>query len=237
MLKKYNVKTIELGVQSMDEEVLILAKRGHTKEDVEKACKLINEFGFELGVQMMVGLRGSTLEKEIETCKELIELNPKIARIYPVLVIKDTPLEEEFKKGDYRALDVEEAAQRSKEILKLFRENNVEVIRIGLQTTDNINEGKDVVAGPFHPSFGEIVESQIIYDQICEFLDKNNYKEQIKIECNPKDVSMVVGNKKTNLKRIKEKYNEKIQIIQNNEISRMKKELFLPLHICFRESR
>lgn len=220
MLKKYNVKTIELGVQSMDEEVLLLAKRGHTSQDVEKACALINEFGFELGVQMMVGLRGSTLEKEIETCEALIALKPKIARIYPVLVIKDTPLEDEYKEGVYRALDVEEAAQRSKELLKLFRENNVEVIRIGLQTTDNINEGKDVVAGPFHPSFGEIVESEIIYDRICEFLNKNKNNNVIKIECNPKDVSMIVGNKKRNLKRIKEKYSAKIEIVQNDKISR-----------------
>lgn len=219
MLKKYNVKTIELGVQSMDTEVLLEAKRGHTAEDVINACNLINEYKFDLGVQMMIGLNKSTLEKEIETCKELIKLNPKIARIYPVLVIKDTQLCEQYRIGEYNALTLDEAIYRSKEVLKLFRSNNVNVIRIGLQATDNISEGNDVVAGPFHPAFGELVESEIIFDDVCAYIKKNNFNNQdLKIYVNPKCVSVFVGNKKKNIARIKEKFSVTIKIIQDSNV-------------------
>lgn len=216
MLKDYNVDTIELGIQSMDNQILQEAKRGHTSEDVKKACKLINQYGFCLGVQMMIGLKESTLEKEINTCMQLIDLKPKIARIYPVLVIKDTELEEQFNRNEYKALDVVEAVNRSKEVLKLFNKNNIDVIRIGLQATDNIAEGKDVVAGPFHPAFGQLVKSEIIYDEICQYLEKNKIiNSELSIEVNPSDVSTLIGNKKINIIRILQKFNVKIKIIKN----------------------
>ena len=219
MLKKYNVKTIELGIQSMDTEVLLEAKRGHTAQDVINACNLINNYKFDLGVQMMIGLNKSTLEKEIKTCKELINLNPKIARIYPVLVIKDTQLSEQYRIGEYKALSLDEAIYRSKEVLKLFRTNNVNVIRIGLQATDNISEGNDVIAGPFHPAFGELVESEIIYDDVCNYIKRNNINSQeLKIYVNPKCVSVFVGNKRKNIIRIKEKFNVTIKLIQDNNV-------------------
>ena len=101
MLKKYNVKTIELGVQSANNYILEKAKRGHTFEDVKKASKLINRYGFRLGHQMMVGLPDSTMLDEINTAKALVKLKPKIVRIYPVLVIKGTQLEEDYKNGEY----------------------------------------------------------------------------------------------------------------------------------------
>ena len=139
-LKKYNVKTIELGVQSTNDYILNKCKRGHNFSDVKNASKLIRKHKFILGHQMMVGLPESTLKDEIKTAKNLIKLKPKIVRIYPVLVIKGTQLEEDCKNNKFIPLTVKQAVDRSKEIVKMFERKNINVIRIGLQNTDTIKE-------------------------------------------------------------------------------------------------
>ena len=149
-LKKYKVKTIELGVQSANDYILKKAERGHTFEDVKKASKMIRFYGFNLGHQMMVGLPESTHLDEINTAKQLIKLKPKMVRIYPVLVIKGTKLEKDYNEGKYKALTVVQAVETCKELVKLFVKKKIEVIRIGLQPTDTIanpeNEKSEVVA-------------------------------------------------------------------------------------------
>ena len=149
-LKKYKVKTIELGVQSANDYILKKAERGHTFEDVKKASKMIRFYGFSLGHQMMVGLPESTHLDEINTAKQLIKLKPKMVRIYPVLVIKGTKLEKDYNAGNYKALTVVQADETCKELVKLFVKKKIEVIRIGLQPTDIIaspeNDKSEVVA-------------------------------------------------------------------------------------------
>ena len=156
-LKKYKVKTIELGVQSANDYILKKAGRGHTFEDVVKASKLMKWYGFDLGHQMMVGLPESTTVDAINTAKQLIKLKPKMVRIYPVLVIKNTKLEEEYKEGKYQPLSVVQAVEICKDIVRIFADKNIDIIRIGLQNTEEIsdpkNEGSEVVAGPYHPAF------------------------------------------------------------------------------------
>ena len=161
-LKEYKVDTIELGVQSLDEEVLKRSARGHSEEHVRKASKLIHEYGFTLGHQVMLGLPGDTFEKDIKTALKVVEMKPKICRIYPALVIKNTPMEKMYEQGIYKPYTLEEAVEISKELYNIFTKNNIEVIRIGLQPTEEINEGGELVAGPFHPAFRELVESKII---------------------------------------------------------------------------
>lgn len=139
-LKKYRVKTVELGVQSTNNYILASCKRGHTFEDVKKASKLIRRYRFTLGHQMMVGLPESTKLDEIKTARDLIKLKPKMVRIYPVLVIKGTKLEEDFKTGKYIPLTVEQAVDRSKEIVRMFQRKHIDVIRIGLQNTNTITD-------------------------------------------------------------------------------------------------
>lgn len=139
-LKKYHVKTIELGVQSTNDYILARCKRGHNFKDVKKASKLIRRHRFILGHQMMIGLPESTKIDEVNTAKDLIKLKPKIVRIYPVLVIKGTELEEECKSGEYLPLTINQAVDRSKEIVKMFQRKNINVIRIGLQNTNTIKE-------------------------------------------------------------------------------------------------
>lgn len=150
LLKKYGVKTIELGVQSTNDYILKKCKRGHTFEDVKKASKLIRRYGFELGHQMMIGLPESTKIDELHTAKDLAKLKPKIVRLYPVLVIKNTELEREYKSGEYEPLSVNQAVERCKEIYYFFTRKKITVIRMGLQSTDLIcspeNEKSEVVA-------------------------------------------------------------------------------------------
>lgn len=167
-LKEYGVDIIELGVQSLNEEVLKKAGRGHSVHDVIDASKLIKEYKFILGHQIMPGLPGDTFERDIETTKESIKMNPDICRIYPSLVIKDTPMERMYINNEYIPYSLEEAVNVSKVMYDMYKKHNINVIRIGLQPTESINEGKDIVAGPFHPSFRELVEGSLLSDIILE---------------------------------------------------------------------
>ena len=133
LLKQYGVKTIELGVQSTNDYILKKCKRGHTFEDVKNASKLIRKFGFTLGHQMMIGLPESTRLDELNTAKDLAKLKPKIIRLYPVLVIKNTELEEEYKNGEYEPVTLNQAVEICKELLYFFEKKKIKVIRIGLQ--------------------------------------------------------------------------------------------------------
>ena len=210
-LKKYKVKTIELGVQSANNYILKRAERGHTFEDVKKASKLINRKGFTLGHQMMIGLPDSTELDEINTAKLLIKLKPKIVRIYPVLVIKGTKLEEEYNNGEYEPLNVIQAVERSKQVAEMFNNKKIKVIRIGLQNTDEIsdpkNKNSEVVAGPFHPAFRQLVESSMWFDAIVSKIKTFNTKvKTIEIRANSDDVNNIIGHKKENIEKLKDIY-------------------------------
>ena len=229
-LKKYKVETIELGVQSANDFILKRSNRGHTFEDVKKASKLIRWYGFKLGHQMMVGLPESTRIDEINTAKQLIKLKPKMVRIYPVLVIKNTRLEKECLEGKYTPLTVVQAVETSKELVKLFNKKGIEVIRIGLQNTDEIsdpqNEKSEVVAGPYHPAFRQLVESGLWYDIILEKIKQLNVKvKKVEVTVNPQDANNVIGHKKENVEKLKEMYNLDLIVKQNEDIKQGKIEI------------
>ena len=217
LLKKYGVKTIELGVQSSNDYILSKCKRGHTFEDVKKASKLIRMHGFKLGHQMMVGLPESTRIDEINTAKQLIKLKPKMIRIYPVLVIKDTELEKEYLNGTYKPVSLAQAVETCKELVYMFDKKKINIIRIGLQNTDNITDpeanGSDVVAGPYHPAFGQLVEDSIWYDCIVNKIKKISAKvKEVEIKVNKQDVGNVIGHKKSNIIKLKETYDVDAQV-------------------------
>ena len=223
LLKKYNVKTIELGVQSANDFVLQKARRGHTFEDVKKASKLIRKNGFILGHQMMVGLPESSQKDEIETAKKLIKLKPKIVRIYPVLVIKGTKLADDYLEGTYKPNTLEQAVETSAILLKMFSKKKIDVIRIGLQSTDEIcnpeNENSQVVAGPYHPAFRQLVESRICYDEFSKKIrDLNNKVKVVKVNVNGNMINNFVGHKKENIKRIKEIYNVDVVVERDDKV-------------------
>ena len=149
-LKEYNVDLIELGVQSMDDEVLKKCGRGHTSGDVYRAVELIRDAGISFGIQTMIGLPGDTVEKAINTAHKVVLLTPDTVRIYPALVIRDTPLDKMYRRGDYTPLTLEEAVMICARLLDIYYRNNINVIRVGLQPTDVINLSGNVTAGPFH---------------------------------------------------------------------------------------
>ena len=223
LLKKYGVKTIELGVQSTNDYILKKCRRGHTFEDVKRASKLIRRHGFILGHQMMIGLPESTKIDELNTAKDLAKLKPKIVRLYPVLVIKGTELEKEYQNGEYEPVPLSQAVERCKELYYFFTHKKITVIRMGLQNTDIISDPKnaksEVVAGPYHEAFGQLVEDSIWYDAILEKIKKFNVKvKEIEIEINPENINNVVGHKKENIKKLKDLYDVDVKITKSKNI-------------------
>ena len=216
-LKEYSVDIIELGVQSLDNEILKLSGRGHTAKHVEEASKLIKEYNFTLGHQIMPGLPGDTFEKDIETVKKSISMKPDICRIYPALVIKDTPMELMYHRGEYKPYSLEEAVSISKELYKLYVDAGVKIIRIGLQPTENITWGGDLVDGPFHPSFRELVEGSLICDNIKREIKED---EDIIIEINSKDLSKLYANKKVYFNNLKNNHTGKILVNTKDKLKR-----------------
>ena len=207
--KKFGVTIIELGIQSLDDEVLKKSNRGHTVRDSINASKLIKEYGFTLGHQVMPGLPGSDFKKDIDTCKMSIEMKPDIVRIYPTLVIKETELENMYKENKYLPLSVDDAVSLSAYIYSLYTVNNINVIRIGLQNTDTINEDNDVLSGPFHPAFRQLVEERLYLNSMLYNLTGKKLDENITVCANKKLMSYIVGHAKKNFNSIKKEYNLK----------------------------
>lgn len=207
LLKKYSVTSIELGAQSTDEDVLILNKRGHTREQIINASVLIKKRGFSLGLQMMTGLLGDTPEKTIRTAKDIISLKPDTVRIYPTIVLEGTLLGDLYKEGKYSPQTVEEAAAVCAVLLKMFYENEIKVIRLGLHSGGNVEDG--YLAGPYHPAFGEICESKIYLEEafrvIKEKYPQNSHnlcsltqKPRLTLYVNEREVSKMTGQKACN---------------------------------------
>ena len=201
LLKENKVTSIELGCQSMDDEVLSLNERGHTSTDVIKSASLIKKFGFEFGVQMMTGLYGDTREKALKTAEKLIYLKPDTARIYPTVVLENTRLAELYRKGEYTPQTTEEAADLCAELLLMFHKADIKVIRLGLHSGGNVEEG--FVAGAYHPAFRELSESRIYLRKIKEEIEKSNLPEgKIEIIVGNSYISMASGQKKSNINEL-----------------------------------
>jgi len=215
ILRSYGVTAVELGCQSMDDRVLALNTRGHTQKDVCASAALIKEYGFELGVQMMTGLYGDSDEGALETAERLIALSPDTVRIYPTIVLEGTRLCELYRKGEYTPQSVESAAELCKKLIVMFEEKNIRVIRTGLHSGGNVEDG--FVAGPYHPAFREICESMIYFDRVLAELEKNKIKQgRIEITVGTPFVSMLTGQKKSNILKLNEMGFE-VKIVQNKE--------------------
>lgn len=211
-LKEYGVTTVELGAQSMDDDVLKLNRRGHTSLDTEKASYIISSSGLNLGLQMMTGLFGDTNEKCIKSAEKIISLKPSCVRIYPTLVLRETHLDELYRSGEYMPQELYEAVNLCADLKQMFDDKNISVIRMGLMSSDNINPENDVVAGPYHPSFGELVKSEIYFRKLIKSVDGD-----CSVQVNPREISTFVGNNKSNIKKFKE-HGYSINFIQNKNI-------------------
>lgn len=203
ILEKYGVTAIELGAQSMNDNVLLSNHRGHGTADVVNASKLIKSRGFSLGLQMMTGLYKSNDKTDIETAEKIIELKPDTVRIYPTIVMKGTELYDLYTRQDYKPQKLDDAVVLCAKLLKMFEENNINVIRLGLHDSDSLRE--NMAAGAYHPAFRELCESQIMLENAVDELERSNIKSgMVEFFINPKSVSRFIGQKRKNIDYLKQ---------------------------------
>ena len=207
MIKIFPVATIELGVQSMDERVLSATKRGHSAADTEKAIQRLKELNYEVGVQLMVGLPGDTPERLIASAQRVAHLKPDFIRIYPTVVLAGSPLAAWYRKGDYVPLSMEEAVSQVKNLYLLFKSENIRIIRMGLQASENLENGSTIIAGPYHSAFGHLVYSEIFLDMAVEQIQSSALNtDSISIRANPGNVSKLRGLRNRNIEILKKKF-------------------------------
>ena len=221
ILSHYPVKTVELGLQSMDDGVLKLSKRGHDALQAENACKMVKNAGYELIGQMMIGLPGSSLEKELATARKICEMGADGARIYPTVTFFETELAKMAERGEYELLDNDDAIIRSKEFLKIFKSHGVECIRIGLCASDNLGDLEKVMGGANHPALGELVLGEERYDLIRDLMLEKSKSESFSgktviLTVPQGETSISVGQKGKNKKRIIEEFDLKDLKIKEN---------------------
>ncbi len=216
MLKMHGVNTIELGAQSFDDEVLKASGRGHSAQQIIEASEMIIRRGFRLGLQMMTGLPGDTLEKTIHTAQSIVTCGASETRIYPVLVIKDTSLEVLYNKGKYEPLTLKEAVFRCAEVFRIFEKNNIIILRMGLHPSEGLIEKTSLIAGPFHVSFKELVLSEL-WKQEFQGITENNKSEKISITIAADQVKHAIGYESTN-RRMLEKIFKHVDFIGSSEL-------------------
>ena len=203
ILARYSVKTIELGLQSMDDAVLLACRRGHTAAQAEQACRAVVNAGFELVGQMMIGLPGADPESEIKTAEKICNLGASAARIYPTVVFYDTPLCEMAQHGEYVPLSVDEAVERTAPVLQLFRARALPCIRVGLCATESLTSPEAVYAGPNHPALGEMILGECLYEKVKEkVLQAGLEQKGIILEVPPRELSATVGQHRRNIKKL-----------------------------------
>ncbi len=227
LARPFGLETVELGVQSMDDRVLTLAERGHTSEDTRKAMALLKDNGLKTGVQVMVGLPGDNDFGAVRTAEELTELKPDLARIYPLLVLEGSKIAQWYRSGRYEPLSLDQAVDQTKKIVTIFKHAGVSVARIGLQATEMMDDTSQMIAGPWHPAFGHLVLSALMFDQACEKIDtilaeqegieKPDKKKSVVLQVHPRALSRLQGDRKTNFDRLAQTYPGRSFLIERVE--------------------
>jgi len=199
LLREHHVTTVELGVQSFDEDVLRRSGRGHSVGHTIAATHLLRAQGFSVGYQLMPGLPGDNLSRFRETVSRSVELGPDVVRIYPALVIRDTPLEQLFRSGQYAPLALDDAVAWCVEAQECFEAAGINVLRIGLQHTEALSRPGTIVAGPVHPAFGQLVASARFLKKMIDALARTSHGTEAVLRVHPADLSTALGQKKKNL--------------------------------------
>jgi histone acetyltransferase (RNA polymerase elongator complex component) len=201
LLKKFAVRTVEIGAQSMIDEVLLLSRRGHRTEETLACVLRLREWGFETGLHLMIGLPGDCLDSFLRTLDLVIPLRPGFIRIHPTLVLKGAPLERLWERGKYLPLSLEEAvAWLSKGLIKLGKAT-IPVARVGLQPDQRLEQ--HLVAGPYHPALHQMVDSAITYEMTVRLLRLHRVVGKATFVCNPKEVSNLRGQRNRNISELK----------------------------------
>ena len=223
LLKGYPVTTVEVGVQSMDDRVLENARRGHTAEQSASALLLLKKAGYETGAQLMTGLPGDDGRASIETAKKVAALQPDFARIYPVLVIAGSPLARHYRQGAYVPQSLDAAVTLAKSMCLTLESRGVTVIRMGLQPSDELADDAIMLAGPYHPAFGHLVRSEIIFDRVSALIADRHISPgaDLTLAVHPSQTSTLRGQKSTNLNRLKQAFGlQSIQIVEDPTLAK-----------------
>ena len=209
LLQQYGVTAIELGVQSMNDRVLRANGRGHTAQDVVQAVDIIRQAGFELGLQMMTGLYESTVEDDWNTARQIAALSPKTVRIYPTVTIRGTELENLYRQGLYRPMELEQAVEECSGLLRFFTEREIQVIRLGLHAQESLMQ--DYVAGPYHPAFRELCEGRLYLKQALCQAERFPQGTPLWLWVAPNAVSKMAGQRRCNLEVLRRRNPVKIR--------------------------
>lgn len=221
LLERFPVQTVELGVQSMDDDVLRFSRRGHTAAHTSVAVKLLKDRSYEVGLQIMVGLPGDDEVRLMETGRRVADFKPAFVRIYPTLVLAGSLLETWYQEGRYRPLTVDEAVEQTVPLYRLFRQHGIPVIRTGLQPTEEITPGGAVKAGPFHPAFGHLVQSKCFADAIRNALQRMSIPRQtLEIRVHPHSVARMRGLRNANCGTFRREFGfEKVSVRPDSELA------------------
>lgn len=214
----YSIAAVELGVQSMADDVLRKSGRGHTADDTVNAIHLLKN-KYRVGIQMMVGLPGDSDEKSLASARKIVDLKPGFVRIYPTLVLDHSPLAEWYKKGLYQPLEIGPCVRLVKKLYMTFQDNGIPVIRMGLQGSEDLDE-RSILAGPFHPAFGHLVHAGLFLDKALKIIE-TQYPDakNIQIQAHPRSVSKMRGDKNSNVKILKKKFRlDHIEVVSNERI-------------------
>jgi histone acetyltransferase (RNA polymerase elongator complex component) len=221
LIQRFPVRTIELGVQSMDDAVLQRSQRGHTALATRRAVGLLKDRGYTIGLQMMIGLPGQDDASAMSTAHEIAGLEPDAVRIYPTIVLKNSRLEQWYQDGAYQPLSLDAAVTQVKNLYGFFREKQIPVIRMGLQASDNLDSNKFIIAGPYHPAFGHLVHSQIFFDKAAAALASERtpiHKTALRVH--PSNISKMRGLKNANIEQLKSTYQlDAIEVIPDTSVS------------------
>ena len=215
LLKKYKVSTVELGAQSMVDEVLQKSGRGHTVADIIKASEMIKSARIRLGLQMMIGLPGDKAEYDLQTASAFVDLEADDTRIYPTIVIKGTALEKLYHDGKYKVLSMEAAVKRTSEVYKIFEAGNVRVIRVGLHPSEGLISGEELIAGPFHEAFRELVMTELWAEQLSPLINDPENKH-LEIHTSPAQYNYAIGYAAKNKKNLLKHYDTVVFMRDDN---------------------
>ena len=230
ILKKYKVRSIEILVPSSNDYILKKSNAQIMFSDIKKTSKLLRWNGFKVGYQMMVGLPESTRLDEINTAKALIKLKPNTIKIFPVLVLKGTTLEKEYNNEKYVPLNLVQAVEICKEIVRMFWTKKIEILQIGIEDKEELNEftnsKTEIVDGPYYPSFKQLVESNMWYDAIVNKIKRLNVKvKEVEVTVNPIDSDNVIGLKKENVYKLKDMYDVDLILKQDEKVKKGKSKI------------
>jgi histone acetyltransferase (RNA polymerase elongator complex component) len=220
IIADYPVAAVELGVQSMNDHILALARRGHKAADTVRAVERLKARHYEIGLQMMVGLPGEDEALSKKTVRNIAALQPDFVRIYPTVVLKNSQLAGWYLNGTYTPLSLDKAVTQVKNIFLYFKKNNIQIIRMGLQASADLADGSTVLAGPYHPAFGHLVYSEIFLDMAMAAIKSANPKgDRVGLQVHPRSVSKMRGLKNGNIKKLCGKFHlQSIEIVPDDSL-------------------